>query len=84
MALDDACLACCSLTLFDEDDKIHNEIKLNQENFLRKFEALNRDEITAALMCTFKDIEFTLAKEVHCVGCRRAVESKLISFTLLQ
>ena len=45
---------------------------------MRKFEALNRDEVTAALMCSFKDIEDTLAKEVSCVGCRRSVESKLI------
>ena len=29
-------------------------------------------------MCSFKDIEDTLAKEVSCVGCRRSVESKLI------
>ena len=56
----------------------HNEIKANQDTFLRKFEALNRDEVTAALMCSFKDIEDTLAKEVSCVGCRRSVESKLI------
>ena len=54
----------------------HNEIKANQDTFLRKFEALNRDEVTAALMCSFKDIEDTLAKEVSCVGCRRSVESK--------
>ena len=49
---------------------------------MRKFEALNRDEVTAALMCSFKDIEDTLAKEVSCVGCRRSVESKLILFFL--
>jgi len=77
MALDDACLACCSLTLIDTDEETHNEIKANQDTFLRKFEALNRDEVTAALMCSFKDIEDTLAKEVSCVGCRRSVESML-------
>ena len=77
MALDDACLACNSLTLYDADSKLSNEINTSMQTFLRKYEALNRDEVTAALMVNFDDIQNTLSAEVSCVGCRRAVESML-------
>ena len=42
MALDDACLACCSSTLFDVDEKTSNEINSNMATFTRKYQALNR------------------------------------------
>merc|ERR1711881_533690 len=77
MALDDACLACCSSSLYDVDQKTTNEINSSMQTFLRKYEALNRDEVTAALMVNFEDITNTLSTEVSCVGCRRSVESML-------
>ena len=77
MALDDACLACCSSTLHDMDDKASNEIVSSVQTFLRRYNALNRDEVTAALMVNFDDIMNTLSSEVSCVGCRRSVESML-------
>ena len=42
MALDDACLACCSSTLLDVDEKTSNEINSNMATFTRKYQALNR------------------------------------------
>merc|ERR1711899_529717 len=77
MALDDACLACSSSTLYDVDDKTSNEINTSMQTFLRKYQALNRDEVTAALMVNFDDITNTLSSEVLCVGCRRSVEGML-------
>merc|ERR1711899_264970 len=77
MALDDACLACSSSTLYDVDDKTSNEINTSMQTFLRKYQALNRDEVTAALMVNFDDITDTLSKEILCVGCRRSVEGML-------
>lgn len=77
MALDDACLACCSTTLYDVDEKTSNEINSNMQTFMRKYDALNRDEITAALMVDFNDLMSTMATEVTCVGCRRSVETML-------
>jgi hypothetical protein len=72
MALDDACLACCSNSL--------EELEIGSNNistFLRKYEALSRDEVTAALMVNFDDLMTTLSLEVACVGCRRSVEALL-------
>jgi len=77
MALDDACLACCSSTLYDVEDKTVNDINSSIQTFLRKYEALNRDELTAALMVNFNDLMGTLSSEVSCVGCRRSVEAML-------
>jgi len=77
MALDDACLACSSSTLYEVDDKTSNEINTSMQTFLRKYQALNRDEVTAALMVNFDDITDTLSKEILCVGCRRSVEGML-------
>ena len=77
MALDDACLACCSLTLYDVEEKTSNEIQFAMQTFLRKYEALNRDEVTAALMVNFDELMSTLSTEVSCVGCRRSVEAML-------
>ena len=64
MALDDACLACCSLTLYDVDDKTSNEINSSMQTFLRKYEALNKDEVSASLMVNFDDLNATLNNEV--------------------
>jgi len=77
MALDDACLACCSSTLYDVEEKTVNDINSSIQTFQRKYEALNRDELTAALMVNFNDLMSTLATEVSCVGCRRSVEAML-------
>lgn len=77
MALDDACLACCSTTLYDVDEKTSNEINASMQNFMRKYDALNRDEITAALMVDVNDLATTMSTEVSCVGCRRSVEQML-------
>jgi len=77
MALDDACLACCSSTLLDVDEKTSNEINSNMATFTRKYQALNRDEVAAALMVKFDDILNTMGSEVSCVGCRRSVETML-------
>ena len=65
-----------SSTLYDVDDKTSNEINTSMQTFLRKYQALNRDEVTAALMVNFDDITDTLSKEILCVGCRRSVEGK--------
>ena len=77
MALDDACLACCSSTLYDVEEKTVNDINSSIQTFQRKYEALNRDELTAALMVNFNDLMSTLSTEVSCVGCRRSVEAML-------
>ena len=77
MALDDACLACCSSTLYDVEEKTVNDIHSNVQTFLRKYEALNSDELAAALMVNFNDLIGTLSNEVTCVGCRRSVECML-------
>lgn len=75
MALDDACLACSSSTLLEISDQ--EEINVNMATFLRKYEALSRDEVTAALMVNFDDLSATMSNEVSCVGCRRSVENML-------
>ena len=77
MALDDACLACCSSTLYDVEEKTVNDIHSSVQTFLRKYEALNSDELAAALMVNFNDLIGTLSNEVTCVGCRRSVECML-------
>lgn len=41
------------------------------EMFVRKFNALNKEEIVMALMVTSKDMFAALAQMVPCVGCRR-------------
>ena len=69
-------LVFSSSTLYDVDDKTSNEINTSMQTFLRKYQALNRDEVTAALMVNFDDITDTLSKEILCVGCRRSVEGK--------
>ena len=69
--------AFSSSTLYEVDDKTTNEINTSMQTFLRKYQALNRDEVTAALMVNFDDITDTLSKEILCVGCRRSVEGKI-------
>lgn len=46
-----------------------------RESFLKKYESMSSDEISAALMVTFDDLMTTLSNEVTCVGCRRSVET---------
>lgn len=83
MALDDACLACCSTTLETSQDprKVSRSSQLSlsaqreREAFLKKYDSMSLDEVSAALMVTFKDLMSTLSTEVTCVGCRRSVES---------
>ncbi len=82
MALDDACLACGT---FPETNSGSSSKKSNANSsnagdrsaFLRKYEALSKDEVSAALMVNFEDFSATLTTEVNCVGCRRSVESLL-------
>ena len=43
------------ISLYDVEDKTVNDINSSIQTFLRKYEALNRDELTAALMVNFMD-----------------------------
>ena len=55
-------------------DSVQNSNR-ERESFLKKYESMSSDEISAALMVTFDDLMSTLANEVTCVGCRRSVET---------
>merc|ERR1719309_462403 len=48
-----------------------------RESFLRKYESLGKDELSAAFMVPFEDLLNLLGTEIPCVGCRRSVESLL-------
>ena len=81
MALDDACLACGAVEgnfsptahLGRKSKKLDPE----RESFLRKYEAMSKDELSAAFMVTFDDLLAVLSAQVPCVGCRRSVECLL-------
>ena len=41
-----------------------------RESFLRKYDSLGKDELSAAFMVPFEDLLNLMGTEIPCVGCR--------------
>ena len=71
MALDESCLACGSGGGHATSSNVKGtNYTSERDSFLRKYDSLGKDELSAAFMVPFEDLLNLLGTEIPCVGCR--------------